>query len=148
MLLLRTFAGSRLYGTHRPDSDTDWYEVHDHIKPNQRKLADGTDTIRMPLSQWLRLCEKGTHQALDAMWCPPELTEVDLLGVAFRFSYRVDPWRVHDQLIRTAVALETSQNSEKRDKHALRLRHLASRVLEYGRYDPTEWGRLKGAQGD
>ena len=101
----------------------------------------------MPLSQWLRLCEKGTHQALDAMWCPPELTEVDRLGVAFRFSYRVDPWRVYDQLIRTAVALETSRNSEKRYKHALRLRHLADTVLERGWYDPTEWGRMKGGQG-
>ena len=145
MLLLRSVAGSRLYGTFTENSDFDFFEVHDRIRPRQRKLADGTDTIKMPLSQWLRLCEKGTHQALDAMWCPPELTEVDRLGVAFRFSYRVDPWRVHDQLIRTAVALESSRNSEKRDKHALRLRYLAGRVLETGQYDPTEWGRTKGA---
>ena len=137
MLLLRSVAGSRLYGTFTENSDFDFFEVHDHIKPNQRKLADGTDTIKMPLSQWLRLCEKGTHQALDAMWCPPELTEVDRLGVAFRFSYRVDPWRVHDQLIQTAVA---------RDKHALRLRHLADTVLERGWYDPTEWGRMRGEE--
>ena len=30
----------------------------------------------------------------------------------------------------------------------LRLRNLAGRVLEKGWYDPTEWGRMKGAQGE
>ena len=68
MLLLRSVAGSRLYGTFTENSDFDFFEVHDHIKPNQRKLADGIDTIKMPLSHWLRLCEKGSHQALVAFW--------------------------------------------------------------------------------
>lgn len=142
MLLLRTLAGSRLYGTARPESDWDWYEVHDHVRARQNKTAEGLDTIKMPLSQWLRLCEKGTHQALDAMWCPPELTEVDRLGLSYRFSFRVDPWRVADQLRRTARALKTSRNSEKRDKHATMLQHCANRVEQFGLYDPSEWGRL------
>lgn len=134
MLLLRSLAGSRLYGTARPDSDWDWYEVHDHIRARQSKVGD-LDVTRMPLSQWVRLCEKGTHQALDAMWCPPELTEVDKLR-AFRLSWRPDPFRVADQLERTAHAIGG-------EKHLDRLLHCAYRMRQQGWYDPSEYGRLK-----
>lgn len=133
MLLLRALAGSRLYGTARPESDWDWYEVHDDIAPRQRKVGD-LDEIRMPLSKWIMLCEKGTHQALDAMWCPPHLCEVDHL-TPWRMSFRVDPWRVADQLERTAYSMGN-------EKHTLRLAHCAARVREHGWYDPSEFGRL------
>jgi len=133
-LLLRTLAGSRLYGTAGPDSDWDWYEVYDHIQPVQRK-RDGLDVIKMPLSKWIMLCEKGTHQALDALWCPPELATTDEIA-AWRFSVRVDPWRVADQLERTAYSIGG-------EKHLDRLLHCARRVREQGWYDPTEYGRIK-----
>lgn len=135
MLLLRALGGSRLYGTATPDSDFDWYEVHDHVRPRQ-SMNGNQDRIRMPLSKWLLLCEKGTHQALDALWCPPRLCEVDLI-TAFRFNVRIDPWRVADQLERTATSMRYSK-----PKHMYRLLHYASRVREQGWYDPTEWGRL------
>lgn len=137
MLLLRTLGGSRLYGTAGPDSDWDWYEVHDHIRPRQSKVGD-QDRIRMSLSKWLLLCEKGTHQALDALWCPPALAEVDLLG-SFRWGLCIDPWRVADQLERTAYSMKYSK-----PKHMYRLQHYANRVREQGWYDPTEWGRING----
>lgn len=133
MLLLRTLAGSRLYGTAGPDSDWDWYEVHDHVRPRQSKRG-GIDTIRMPLSKWIMLCEKGTHQALDALWCPPELAEVDLL-TPWRWQVRIDPYRVADQLERTAHSMISQ-------KHTPRLLHCAGRVRERGWYDPSEWGRI------
>lgn len=134
MLLLRALSGSRLYGTHRPDSDWDFYEVHDHVRPRQSKSGD-LDVIRMPLSKWLRLCEAGTHQALDAMWCPPRLTTVDKL-TAFRLAWRPDPFRVADQLDRTAHAMGN-------EKHSARLAHCAQRVRDFGYYDPSEFGRLR-----
>ena len=143
--LLRTLAGSRLYGTATPDSDWDYYEVYDRIRTSQRK-RDDLDVIKMPLAKWLDLCAKGTHQALDALWCPPEYAEVDEIPW-LRWSVRVDPWRVADQLERTARALERSRQSEKRDKHALRLRHCAARVREQGWYDPTEYGRRLNENG-
>lgn len=133
MLLLRALAGSRLYGTARPGSDWDWYEVHDDIAPRQRKVGD-LGVIQMPLSKWIMLCEKGTHQALDAMWCPPHLCEGDRL-TPWRMSFRVDPWRVADQLERTAYSMGN-------EKHTLRLAHCAARVREQGQYDPSEFGRL------
>lgn len=135
MLLLRALGGSRLYGTAGPDSDWDWYEVHDHIRARQSKV-DGQDRIRMPLSQWLRLCEKGTHQALDALWAPPDYCKVDLIS-QFRWALRVDPFRVADQLERTAYSVP-------KEKHAQRLLHCSRRVREQGWYDPTEWGRING----
>ena len=136
MLLLRALAGSRLSGTARPDSDFDFYEVHDHIR-NKQSIRDGVDTIQMSVSDWLLYAEKGTHQALDAMWCPPELTEVDLIR-DFRLSFRPDPWRASDQLRRTAKSMEDAK-----PKHSNRLYHCAQRVLDQGYYDPTEWGRLQ-----
>lgn len=135
MLLLRALAGSRLYGTARPDSDWDWYEVYTNDKRAHQGKSGSLDTIKMPLSQWLRLCEKGTHQALDALWCPPDLTTIDTL-TAFRLSYRIDPFRVADQLERTAYSIGN-------EKHSDRLAHCAMRVRERGWYDPTEFGRLK-----
>lgn len=134
MLLLRALAGSRLYGTHRPDSDWDWYEVYDEIAPRQSKVGD-LDVTRMPLGKWVMLCEKGTHQALDAMWCPSQYVEVDLL-TSFRMAFRVDPWRVADRLERTAHAPGC-------EKHRLRLLHCADSVRSYGWYDPSEYGRLR-----
>lgn len=145
MLLLRALAGSRLYGTSTDTSDWDWYEVHDHRRARQSKVGD-QDVIKIGLSHWLMLAEKGTHQALDAMWCPPELTEVDVLR-DFRLSFRPDPWRVWWQLNRTAMALEFERQSDKRDKHATRLRFCADRVVDYGWYDPSEWGRRIYASG-
>lgn len=137
MLLLRALGGSRLYGTNRSDSDWDWYEVHDHIRTSQ-KIIGTQDTIKMPLSKWLLLCEQGTHQALDALWCPPELCEVDLLS-PFRWALRIDPWRVADRLETTMHAMEKNH-----DKHAPRLQHYANRIREQGWYDPSEWGRIRG----
>lgn len=139
MLLLRTIAGSRLYGTNRPDSDFDFYEVHDRIRAKQT-IRDGVDVTRMPLSQWILLAEKGTHQALDAMWAPPGYAEVDLLQT-FRLHFRPDPYRVAYQLEKTAKAIEFGNDTKL--KHVLRLRHCAMRVREQGWYDPTEWGRLQ-----
>lgn len=136
MILLRALAGSRLYGTSGPDSDTDWYEVHDRIRTRQRK-SGGQDVLKINLSHWLRLAEKGTHQALDAMWCPPELTEVDLIR-EFRLGFRPDPWKTWAQLEKTARALEYDG---KKEKHADRLRFCAERVITRGWYDPSEWGR-------
>lgn len=136
MLLLRAVAGSRLYGTNRPDSDWDWYEVHDQIRTRQT-IQDSQDTIRIGLSHWIRLCEKGTHQALDAMWCPPRLTEVDKI-TAFRLSFRPDPYRVYDQLMRTAHAMRGIPDKV---KHTHRLEFYADQVLKRGWFDPSEWGR-------
>lgn len=138
VLLLRTVGGSRLYGTASPDSDWDWYEVHDRVRPRQRKDAQGQDIIKMPLGTWLRLCEKGTHQALDALWAPAHMAEVDEL-TSLRRSFRIDPWRVADQLERTALSMHTSKT-----KHTMRLLLCAERVRQRGWYDPTEWGRLVG----
>lgn len=135
-LLLRAVAGSRLYGTYREDSDWDWYEVYDHIRAKQTIRA-GQDVTRMPLSQWILLAEKGTHQALDAMWAPPEYTEVDLLQ-DFRLHFRPDPWRAADQLGRTARAFT---NVDRSLKHIDRLLWCEHRVRQFGYYDPTEWGR-------
>lgn len=132
MILLRALAGSRLYGTASALSDWDWYEVHDECRPHQGKNGD-QDVIKMPLSKWLRLCEKGTHQALDAMWCPNGLTTVDKL-LDFRLSWRPDTYRVADQLERTAYGIGN-------EKHKPRLLHCAESVREYGWYDPTEFGR-------
>lgn len=127
MLILRVVAGSRLYGTFRPDSDYDWYEVYDKIRSNQCK-RDNQDVIKVGLSRWLELCASGSHQALDAMFAPDEFTEVDLFR-EYRHSYRVRTQEAVDRLVRTAKNIP--------DKHKPRLQRYIKEVLEDGRYNPT-----------
>lgn len=126
MLLLRTLAGSRLYGTNQPYSDFDYYEVYDDIKPSQT-IKDGVDITRMPFEKWLYLCHKGSHQALDAMWCPPEFAEVDELWY-FRSRYR-NPL--------AAAQLEaTAHSMGEGSKHFERLLACARECRRYGYYNP------------
>ncbi|BCT75523.1 hypothetical protein SCMU_13650 [Sinomonas cyclohexanicum] len=139
MIILRTVHGSHLYGLVGPTSDHDWYEVHDHVRTRQ-VVAGGDDTLRISLSHWLRLCDMGTHQALEAMFAPDDATTVDVFR-AFRHAYRANVPNARATYRRTIAAFNTLEPTPKRRRHAVRLAHDAESLTASGRFDPTAFSR-------
>jgi predicted nucleotidyltransferase len=141
MLILRTAHGSHLYGLATPSSDRDWYEVHDRIRTRQT-FSGNDDTLRIGLSAWLRLCDKGVPQALEAMFAPPHLAEVDLFA-AFRRGYRANPAHCAQTYARTARTFieDPRGRTAKRIRHGVRILHDLDQILATGRFDPQSFSR-------
>lgn len=141
MIILRTTHGSRLYGLATPTSDHDWYEVHDHVRARQ-KITGNDDTFRLPLSMWLEQCDKGVPQALEAMFAPPELAEIDLFA-EFRLSYRANTAHAAATYRRTSRAFieDPRGRTAKRVRHGARILHDLEYILETGRFDPAAFSR-------
>lgn len=139
VLLLKMLTGSRLYGTARPDSDYDWYEVYDHIKP-QHKIVDGDDVQRWPLSLFMKISDKGGHNALDLMFADRGWPVVDLLW-PLRASYVANPYLTEVRHMATVQAMR-ERGDDKSLMHAQRLLDNLSSVWQSGRYNP----RWEGAE--
>jgi len=140
-LLLRSIAGSYLYGLSRPDSDRDFYEVHSEPLENtlghrERKtvqtIVDGVDITAVGLSHFVELASSGSHQALDAMFS--ERTEVDSL-TGLRRGFRTG-WNVIPVYSGTIVEIAAKPDPRKR-KHAVRLAYNLHDMVETGRFNPT-----------
>ena len=132
-LLLRMVAGSRLYGTARPDSDYDWYEIHDQGKPFHQVSETG-DITRWPLSMFMRVADKGGHNALDLMFAPRGWPEVDLLA-DLRLSYFANPANCAHRFPKTVESM-LARGDEKGKMHAQRLSENLEDILKTGRYNP------------
>lgn len=140
-LLLKSFAGSYLYGLSRPDSDLDFYEVHtDSLAGGpgvQRKafqtIVDGVDVTQVGFSHFVDLASAGSHQALDAMFS--QETVVDEI-TAFRASFQVDPYKIIP-VYRGIIMKFAQQGTARKWKHAARLSFNLKDMAERGRFDPT-----------
>lgn len=139
-LLLRMLTGSRLYGTHTDNSDYDWYEIHDKIKP-QHVIVDGQDVQRWPLSLFMSVAAKGGHNALDLMFASPEHPVVDLLW-PLRASYRANPYECEKRFLKTVESM-LARGDDKGQMHAERLLDNLSSIWQYGRYNPVWQRRMK-----
>lgn len=137
MLLYRTIAGSRLYGTHREDSDFDYIEVYSSMRTRPRQTISGEDdTTRMSLSTFVMMASSGRHQVLEAMFAPQ--AEVDLF-YDMRKSFYPDTAQTVNLYRRTIEAFG-NRNSRKREKSiktALRMSYNLEELLERGRFDPV-----------
>ena len=140
MLLLKTLTGSRLYGTASPDSDYDYICVYSENIKSRHKIKDGYDVQEWSLSTFMKLAWKGSHNALDIMWCPVNFPEVDLL-TAMRLGFRVDPWVAWPRFIKTIQSV-TDRDDRKGRLHAARLQHNLDSIMDKGWYDPTEFARV------
>lgn len=137
-VLFKTIHGSHLYGLAHADSDTDFYTVLEPVKRKRYKYAkqsivDGVDSVTVDLGTWLRLCDKGVPQALEAMFST--VPEVDHLA-ELRNSYRVGIDSMRDTYYR-AMDNFVKANDFKRKKHALRLYLNLKQAARYGRFNPT-----------
>jgi hypothetical protein len=146
VLLLRAVGGSRLYGTNKPESDYDWYEVHDvtqHPRGKRKgyqKIVDGVDTIKIGFSDWISVCET-SHQGLDAMFAPDDLCEVDLIS-DLRHNFIAHVGTVVPAFERVIRSFSFPDSTDKQKEHAVRLRLMIDELLATGRYNP----RLTAAQ--
>lgn len=138
-VLFKTVHGSHLYGLSHAGSDEDFYTVVSKVKTNKAKysrqtIVDGIDTTVVDVGTWLRYCEMGVPQALEAMFS--DMPVVDHLA-PLRAQYTVGTG-VYDRYLRTikSFALD-EENSFKKKRHALRLALNFQEMRGRGRFNPT-----------
>ena len=142
MLLYRTIAGSRLYGTNRPDSDYDWIEVYSSMRSKPRQAIKGDDdTIKVSLSTFMRLAHEGSHQYLEAMFAPQ--AEVDMF-YDMRQRYYVHTANAVNRYRRTIYKFgdHKARFREKAIRTAYRMTYDLEDMLLTGRFNPRVDDRI------
>ena len=135
-VLFKTRHGSHLYGLNHAGSDEDFYTVIDKPRGRRYKWAkqsiiDNEDSLRVNLPTWLRLCDKGVPQALEAMFAPnPLVDKIPSLRAAYRAGGEAR--RTYTRTIRNFVEADDF----KRRRHAVRLGYNLHDLLRTGRFDP------------
>lgn len=136
-VLFSTWHGSHLYGLSHTNSDEDFYTVVETVQNSQRKYSrqsinDGVDSMVVDFGTWLRQCDDGVPQALEAMFSQMALHD-DL--AAFRAGYRVTT-SAYSRYLRTITNFVYSQDY-KRKRHGLRLALNMYDFSRTGRFNPT-----------
>lgn len=136
-VLFKTPHGSHLYGLNHEGSDEDFYTVVAPVKRRKYKYSkqtihDGVDSVVVDLGTWLRLCEKGVPQALEAMFSTaPIVDEIAEL----RASYVAGSVPVRETYARTITNFVMSDEFKRR-RHAVRLAFNLNDLLRYGKFNP------------
>lgn len=135
--VLVTVHGSHLYGLNHEGSDLDLYVVlpswnRTRKNDSRQSIRDGVDRQTVGLSTWLRFCEEGNPQALEAMFSP--VATVDLLA-DYRRTFVVNPVKMRRTYLRTARNFSASIDPKKQ-RHALRLLINLAEAQQSGRFNP------------
>lgn len=147
-LLLRGRVDADLSATSRHEQ----WEVYDHVDLCKRRHiarqrvhwnADGshTETLQISLGRWLELCREGNPSALDVMFTPAELVDVDVLG-ELRSAWRVDAHALKEYRRHAAAAAATFPQGVR----ARQLAHNLAELGQWGRYEPYAWSRVRRVQ--
>jgi hypothetical protein len=138
-LLLGTVHGSRLYGLSHPGSDYDWFDVYGWEKGKARqKIAGEQDRTRTSYDRFMRGCEKGVPQFLEAMFS--QQAHHDEMPFDRNLYYHPGLTNVRDVYQRTIKAFwmeGTEQDSFKLRRHSMRLVLNLRSMQESGRFNPT-----------
>lgn len=138
-LLLRTIHGSRLYGLSKPESDYDWFEIYGFDKGRAtQRIAGSLDVTKAPYDRFMRYCENGVPQYLEAMFS--DVAEYDNMPFDRRLYYHPGMTNVRHTYQRTIKAFwheGTEQNNFKKKRHAMRLTLNLRELHERGRFNPT-----------
>lgn len=138
-ILFRTIHGSHLYGLAHAESDKDFYTVVSREKRGARKkyakqsIKDGIDSMTVDLSTFMHMCEEGVPQALEAMFSPTDMVEIDTIE-ALRRGYRVNTAKATRTYRRTIRNF--AEGDFKKRRHAARLAINMSEFQETGRFNP------------
>lgn len=137
MILFRTMHGSNLYNLAHAGSDQDYFTVIAN-RPRRRSryarqsIAEGVDNLTMDLSTFMRYCDMGVHQSLEAMFSPC-IEESKIEGL--RRAYRINMVETRIRYMRTIKSF-ASHNEFKRRRHAFRLCLNLTEAMERGRFNP------------
>lgn len=137
-LLLSTPHGSRLYGLAHAGSDFDRFEVYGYEKFKPKQKITGTqDVTKASLDRFLRYCDKGVPQYLEAMFS--QLAWVDNME-GIRETYVPNMTHVrytYKRTIKSFWLAGVEEDDFKRRRHAWRL-WLNWQDMEHdGRFNPT-----------
>jgi predicted nucleotidyltransferase len=142
-VLFKTVHGSRLYGLSHANSDEDFYTVVSKVKTKKakystHKIVGDVDSVVVDLGTWLRYCEMGVPQALEAMFSNMAL--VDRL-TPLRVHYHVGT-QVYDRYLRTIKSFALNDETDtrvnfKKKRHAMRLALNMYEMRGRGRFNPT-----------
>lgn len=137
-MLFRTIVGSRLYGLSHAQSDYDYFEVYGWNKfRGKQKISGEDDRTRQSYDRFMRYCEKGVPQYLEAMFS--QMAEVDEMPFN-RMTYGVNYVNVRDTYLRTIESFwmaGVEENNFKRKRHSARLALNLTEIYHCGRFNPT-----------
>ena len=138
-LLLKTINGSRLYGLSHAHSDYDYFEVYGWDKGRARqRIAGADDRTKAPYDRFMRYCEKGVPQYLEAMFS--HKAEFDNMPFDRRLYYHPGMTNARDTYLRTIKSFWLSgveNNDFKKKRHAMRLALNLRDLHMHGRFNPT-----------
>jgi len=138
-LLLRTIHGSRLYGLSHANSDHDYFEVYGWKKfRGRQRIADGDDRTRQSYDRFMRYCEKGVPQYLEAMFS--HRADFDAFPFDRLTEYGVNYVNARDTYERTIKSFWLSgceNNDFKKRRHSARLALNLTSIYHTGRFNPT-----------
>lgn len=143
--VLTTVHGSRLYGLNHAQSDEDTYTVFTGVRKNyaNQTMVGKADDFQVSLDKFLRMCQDGVPQALEAMFSP--FAQMSPAYEPFFRSYQMGATESLMRYRRTvrnfgSVELEDgtfqARDDFKRRRHSLRLCFGLSDGLRYGRFNP------------
>lgn len=137
-LLFSTPHGSRLYGLAHADSDFDRFEVYGWDKARGKQTIEGKDDVtRTSIDSFLRYCDRGAPQYLEAMFS--KQATVDAIPY-IRANYHPDMRKVRRKYTSAIIDFwtrGTEAKSLKTRRHALRLLLNLRDMEAFGRFDPT-----------
>lgn len=102
----------------------------------RHKVTDETDTIKVSLSEFMRLAHEGSHQYLEAMFAPK--TEIDLF-YDMRLRYYAHTANTVNRYRQTINKFgdHKARRKEKAMRTALRMTYSLEELLETGRFNPV-----------
>lgn len=133
-VLFKTIHGSRLYGLSHEHSDYDWYVVVDkrpYGHPVQ-VIKEGVDTFTVELGEWIDQCQRGTPQALEAMFST-KATVDNLPDLRRNFKAGSHSFFTFLRVIKSLQGWDDFKHK----RHMIRLAYEAGDIARYGRFNPT-----------
>ena len=135
-VLLLTPTGSRLYGTHRPDSDHDfWAVVLEGVKPSHKVVGE-EDVAVIPLKHFQEMLNKGVPQALEALWSPQ--AQFHAQWESYMKALQPNVWSAKYR----HLAKQGEKVVQKERMHKARLSLQWLQMAAFGKFNPTLEGEL------
>ena len=138
MLLLKTPSGSRLYGLSHSNSDEDWIEVYGWNKSRARqRIVGDQDVLRTSYDRFMRYCDKGVPQYLEAMFSQMCLVNTIKFITDAYVPNMTHVRETYNRTIKNFWMNGVENDDFKRRRHALRLMLNLEAMEEAGRFNPT-----------